>query len=100
MTDTAASMPVTTPDEEARQTHRLILGAGVFVLGWVVALAFVPLVIASSLPAAAKASLSGLLVLGVPENIPGDRDRHRGQAGLRLCVSSRRSARSSGPRRR
>jgi hypothetical protein len=46
---------------------RLYLGAGVFVLGWLVTFALVPLVNASSLTLSAKATLVGALVLGGPK---------------------------------
>jgi len=45
---------------------RLVLGAAVFVFGFLCPL-FVPLVTRSNLPAAWKTTVSGLLLLGVPE---------------------------------
>jgi hypothetical protein len=47
--------------------RRLYLGAGVFVLGWLVTFALVPLVNASTLSLSAKATLVGALVLGGPK---------------------------------
>jgi len=47
--------------------QRLYLGATVFVLGWLVTFALVPLVNASALMPSAKATLVGALVLGGPK---------------------------------
>lgn len=53
--------------DDTRQKRRLILGVAVFASGWVLALALVPIVSASGLPTAMKATISGLLVLGLPK---------------------------------
>jgi hypothetical protein len=45
---------------------RLLLGAGVLIFGWLCPL-FVPLVLATSLGSEWKTTLSGLLLLGIPE---------------------------------
>ena len=46
---------------------RLLLGAGVFVLGWIVTLSVVPLITASSLSMSAAATVSGLVVFIGPK---------------------------------
>lgn len=46
---------------------RLYLGLGVFILGWVLALALVPLVNASEFSTSIKATLKTLLVIGCPK---------------------------------
>ena len=48
-------------------TKRLVLGLGVWILAWIAALAVVPFVTASSLSTSAKATLTGILVLGGPK---------------------------------
>jgi hypothetical protein len=45
---------------------RLLLGGGVLIFGWLCPL-FVPLVLGSELPGEWKTTLSGLLLLGIPE---------------------------------
>lgn len=46
---------------------RIVAGVGVFVLGWVVTLAIVPLITASSLSASAQATVSGIVVFVGPK---------------------------------
>jgi hypothetical protein len=46
---------------------RIIAGVSVFVLGWVVTLAIVPLITASSLSASAQATVSGIVVFVGPK---------------------------------
>ena len=46
---------------------RIVAGGGVFVLGWVVTLAIVPLITASSLSASAQATVSGIVVFIGPK---------------------------------
>lgn len=48
-------------------TGRIVAGAGVFVLGWVVTLAIVPLITASALSASAQATVSGIVVFVGPK---------------------------------
>lgn len=57
----------TVPAAAAPPKQRLYLGAGAFVLGWVITFALVPVVKATSLAASAKATLIGALVLGGPK---------------------------------
>jgi len=58
------AVPAAAPPAARR---RLYLGAGVFVLGWLVTFALVPLVHASTLTVSAKATLVGALILGGPK---------------------------------
>lgn len=62
----SSTAPATSPDDP-RQKRRLILGVCVFALGWAVGLGLVPVVTASGLSTAAKATLSGILVVAVPK---------------------------------
>lgn len=55
-----------TKDQEALPKGRFVLGVSIFGLGFCVPL-LIPLVVASSLPSGWKATLSGLLALGIPE---------------------------------
>jgi hypothetical protein len=64
METTEQAVPDATPPPARR---RLYLGAGVFVLGWLVTFVLVPLVHASTLSASAKATMVGALVLGGPK---------------------------------
>jgi hypothetical protein len=52
---------------DAPPTGRLVLGIGVFVLGWVLALTCVPFVTNSDLSTSLKATLTTLLVVAVPK---------------------------------
>jgi hypothetical protein len=52
--------------EPSPSRGRLLLGAGVLIFGWLCPL-FVPLVLATSLGNEWKTTLSGLLLLGIPE---------------------------------
>jgi hypothetical protein len=54
------------PDADTPPRGRLVLGGSILVVGLLCPL-LVPLVTASSLPAGWKATLSGLLLLGIPE---------------------------------
>lgn len=67
MTGASPSMPPASPSDDPQQKRRLIMGVGVFAAGWMIALAAVPLVTASDLSTAMKATLSGVLVLAVPK---------------------------------
>lgn len=51
---------------QERPRGRLLVGGGVLIFGWLCPL-FVPLVLASGWPNAWKTTLSGLLMLGIPE---------------------------------
>lgn len=51
---------------EAAPRGRLLLGAAVLIFGWLCPL-FVPLVLATGWPGGWKTTISGLLVLGIPE---------------------------------
>lgn len=46
---------------------RLLAGVGVFALGWIVTLGIVPLIGASSLPAATRTTISGIVVFVGPK---------------------------------
>ena len=48
-------------------TGRLLAGVGVFVLGWIVTLAVVPLITATSLPTSAQATISAVAVFVLPK---------------------------------
>jgi hypothetical protein len=61
-TNTAAASPPAAPPK-----GRLYLGLGVFILGWVLALALVPLVTSSNLSTSLKATLTTVLVVGFPK---------------------------------
>jgi hypothetical protein len=61
------TIELTAPVAAAPPKRRLYLGAGVFVLGWVITFALVPVVKATALAASAKATLIGALVLGGPK---------------------------------
>lgn len=52
---------------EARQKRRLILGVVVWAAGWILGLALIPVVNASSLSTGLKATLNGILLLGFPK---------------------------------
>lgn len=60
MTDGAANSDISLP------RSRLLLGGGVLIFGWLCPL-FVPIVLGSHLPGEWKTTLSGLLLLGIPE---------------------------------
>ena len=62
--------PSATPSSAATdpaQKRRLILGVVVFIAGWGLALALLPVVQNSDLASGLKATLSGILLLGVPK---------------------------------
>lgn len=67
MSDTSLSTPPdsTTPDPD--QKRRLIMGVAVFIAGWLVSLALIPVVNSSELADGLKATLSGVLLLVVPK---------------------------------
>lgn len=52
---------------DPRQKKRLIMGVAVFIAGWLLALALVPLVNRSDLTTALKATINGVLLLGLPK---------------------------------
>ena len=58
---------VNTALDEPPPTGRLVLGIGIFVLGWVLALTCVPFVTDSNLSTSLKATLTTLLVVAVPK---------------------------------
>jgi hypothetical protein len=62
-TGAGAAMPAEAPPAKGR----MYLGIGVFALGWVLALAVVPVVTSSDLSTSVKATLTTLLVVGVPK---------------------------------
>jgi hypothetical protein len=66
MKSTEQPQPAAAPGS-ARAKRRLYIGVGVFAMAWVLSLAAVPLVTLSGLPTSAKATLTGLLVLGGPK---------------------------------
>lgn len=57
--------PAAAPDP--RQKRRLLMGVGVWILGWILGLALVPVVNGSDLAQGLKATLSGVLLLGFPK---------------------------------
>jgi hypothetical protein len=67
MTATDETPPGSSAPAEAPPKGRLYLGVGVFLLGSVGAPLCIPLVTASGLPKAWRATLSGLLGIGIPE---------------------------------
>lgn len=65
MTDASSSAAMAAPDPA--QKRRLIMGVIVFIAGWVIGLALIPIVNSSGLTDALKATLSGIFLLVVPK---------------------------------
>ena len=59
--------PPTPAPSDAWQKRRLIIGIAVWSGGWILGLALIPLVDASGLSTALKATLDGILLLGFPK---------------------------------
>jgi len=59
--------PPTPANSDVRQKRRLILGVVVWAAGWILGLALIPVVNASDLATALKATLNGILLLGFPK---------------------------------
>jgi hypothetical protein len=67
MNPISASVPVSADTPDPRQKKRLIMGVAVWIFGWVLGVALVPVVNASGLATALKATLNTILVLGFPK---------------------------------
>lgn len=67
MTDVSLSTPPGSAATDPDQKRRLIMGVAVFVAGWVVSLALIPVVNSSELADGLKTTLSGILLLVVPK---------------------------------
>ena len=62
-----SAAPRTPAPQDARQKRRLIVGVAVWAGGWILGLALIPLVNASDMSTALKATLGGILLLGFPK---------------------------------
>jgi hypothetical protein len=62
-----ASVPPASAVTDPRQKRRLILGVAVWIGGWVLALALIPLVRGSGLADGLKATINGVLLVGFPK---------------------------------
>lgn len=67
MTDVSLSTPPGSAATDPDQKRRLIMGVVVFIAGWAVSLALIPLVNSSELADGLKTTLSGVLLLVVPK---------------------------------
>jgi len=60
-------VPPSSAPTDPRQKRRLFLGVAVWIAGWVLALALIPLVRASGLADGLKATINGILLVGFPK---------------------------------
>ena len=67
MNPVSASVPVSSDVPDPRQKKRLIMGVAVWIFGWVLGVALVPVVNATGWSTGLKATLNTILVLGFPK---------------------------------
>lgn len=59
--------PAPAAPSDPRQKRRLVIGVGVFIGGWILAFALVPVVGASNLSVGMRTALTSILLLGLPK---------------------------------